>query len=228
MRHLIVNADDFGYSEGVNRGIVESHDDGIVTSTSFMVTGHAVEEALELARDRPALGLGLHFDVWGEDEREFDIENVPAVRDELRRQVEEFVALVGRPPTHLDSHRHVHHRSDALFQVFREQATELGVPLRFDETVEYVGHFYAQWEWQVTELERISPETLCGLLRDLVGEGWTELACHPGYMPADSPIVYSREREVEVRSLCDDRVRATVEAEGILLRNFDDLKAPAA
>lgn len=225
-RALIVNADDFGYLPGVNQGIVDAHTKGIVTSTSLMVTGHAVEEALELARRHEQLGLGLHFDVWGEDEREFDVADVAAVRDELRRQVERFVELVGRPPDHLDSHRHVH-REAHLFDVFREQAADLGVPLRFDGTVAYVGHFYAQWEWKVTVLERISPETLCGLLRDMVGEGWTELACHPGYMPADTPTVYGREREVEVRSLCDPRVRATLEEQGIVPATFADVPVAA-
>ena len=218
-RSLIVNADDFGYGSGINRGIVEAHVDGIVTSTSLMVTGHAVPEALALAREHPRLGLGLHFEGWGEDEREFDVGDAEAVRAELRRQVEGFRELVGRDPDHLDSHRHVH-RQEHLFDVFREQAAELHVPLRFDGTVNYVGHFYAQWEWKVTVLDRISPETLCGLLRDMVGEGWTELACHPGYMPAGTTTVYGHEREVELRTLCDPGVRATVDAEGIELASF--------
>ena len=58
---LIVNADDFGISEAVNRGIVEAHDRGIVTSTSIMATGSAFEHALELARLRPSLGVGVHL-----------------------------------------------------------------------------------------------------------------------------------------------------------------------
>lgn len=58
---LIVNADDFGIAEAVNRGIVEAHDRGIVTSTSIMATGVAFEHAVALARSRPALDVGVHL-----------------------------------------------------------------------------------------------------------------------------------------------------------------------
>ena len=60
-RTLVVNADDFGASEGVNRGIAHAHVHGIVTSTSLMVTGRAPEHAAELAREHPELGVGLHW-----------------------------------------------------------------------------------------------------------------------------------------------------------------------
>ena len=58
---LIVNADDFGISDAVNRGIVEAFDGGIVTSTSLMATGDAFEHAVELARGRPGLAVGVHL-----------------------------------------------------------------------------------------------------------------------------------------------------------------------
>src|SRR5438445_6911057 len=93
--YLIFNADDFGASTGVNRGILECHTRGVVTSTSLMVTGRAVAEAVAMSRDHPALAVGLHWDVWGEDEREFDTANLPAVRAEFRRQLEEFHRLLG-------------------------------------------------------------------------------------------------------------------------------------
>src|ERR671939_232224 len=105
-RILIFNADDFGASAGVNRGIVECHARGVVTSTSLMVTGRAAREAAAMSRDHPALAVGLHWDVWGEDEREFDTTALAAVRNEFRRQLDAFHALLGRPPTHVDSHRH--------------------------------------------------------------------------------------------------------------------------
>jgi len=58
---LIVNADDFGIAEAVNRGIVEAHDRGIVTSASIMATGSSFERAVVLARERPKLGIGVHL-----------------------------------------------------------------------------------------------------------------------------------------------------------------------
>src|SRR3954454_5157938 len=150
-RRLIFNADDFGASTGVNRGIVECHQRGVVTSTSLMVTGRAVHEAVELSRENPRLAIGLHWDVWGEDERQFDMTDLGAVAREFDRQLHEFERLTGRMPTHIDSHRHAH-REDRVFTLFRELVAPLGVPLRGDGSVNFVGGFYAQWEWQVTDL----------------------------------------------------------------------------
>jgi hopanoid biosynthesis associated protein HpnK len=60
VRRLIVNADDFGFTSGVNRGIVEAHTHGIVTSTTLMANGTAFEEAVKLAKTVPDLGVGCH------------------------------------------------------------------------------------------------------------------------------------------------------------------------
>src|ERR687887_2074219 len=98
-RNLIFNADDFGASTGINRGILECHTRGVLTSTSLMVTGRAARAAVAMSRDHPALGVGLHWDVWGEDERAFDTRDLAAVRDEFARQLEQFRALTGRDPT---------------------------------------------------------------------------------------------------------------------------------
>jgi chitin disaccharide deacetylase len=62
-RYLTFNADDFGASTGINRGIVECHTRGVVTSASLMVEGRAVHEAVAISRDCPALSVGLHWDV---------------------------------------------------------------------------------------------------------------------------------------------------------------------
>src|SRR5260221_8043673 len=67
MSYLIVNADDFGLSAGVNAGIAETHRRGIVTSASLMVRPRAAGAAVELSRGLPGFSVGLHFDLgeWG-------------------------------------------------------------------------------------------------------------------------------------------------------------------
>jgi predicted glycoside hydrolase/deacetylase ChbG (UPF0249 family) len=60
-RFLIINGDDFGYSPQVNKAIVTAHERGILTSTSLMVSGDAFEEAVNLAKAHPNLGVGLHL-----------------------------------------------------------------------------------------------------------------------------------------------------------------------
>src|SRR5205814_1326156 len=100
----------------INRGILKGHANGIVTSASLMVTGRAAREAAAIRHDYPGLSVGLHWDVWGENEREFDLTDLARVREELARQLEMFQDLVGRPPTHIDSHQHAH-RSPRVFKV---------------------------------------------------------------------------------------------------------------
>jgi len=220
-RNLIFNADDFGASAGVNRGIVECHRHGVVTSASLMVTGRSATEAAAMARDNPGLSVGLHWDVCGEDEREFDLGNPAAVREEFKRQMGEFHRIMGRTPTHMDSHRHVH-LQEGVKQLFAELAAPEGVPLRGDGRINFVGGFYAQWEWQVTNLEYVSVSFLQRMIRQEVPEGWTEFSCHPGYVTPDYGAVYLREREEEVRTLTDPRIRAAIEDEGIRLAGFAD------
>src|SRR5437867_13212189 len=59
-RRLIVNADDFGRSHSINEAVVRAHRDGILTSASLMVNGDAADGAVQLARQNPRLGVGLH------------------------------------------------------------------------------------------------------------------------------------------------------------------------
>jgi predicted glycoside hydrolase/deacetylase ChbG (UPF0249 family) len=220
-RNLIFNADDFGASTGVNAGILECHTRGVLTSASLMVTGRAAHEAAAISRDYPALAVGLHWDVWGEDEREFNVHDHAAVRDEFRRQLDAFHGLTGRMPTHVDSHRHAHREPDVM-PVFRELVEPLGVPLRDDGRVRFVGGFYAQWEWKVTNLEYVGVPFLQRMLREEVREGWTEFSCHPGFVSPDYEAVYLFEREEEVRTLTDPRIRKTIDEQGIRLRSYAD------
>jgi chitin disaccharide deacetylase len=219
MRHVIVNADDFGASTGTNRGIVEGHTRGVVTSTSMMVTGAAVEEAVELSRAHPQLAIGLHWDVIGEDEREFDLDDHDAVRAEFAAQLQRFRELMGRRPSHIDSHRHLH-LDDGVRELFGELAAPLGVPLRGDGRVRFVGNFYAQWEWGVTDLDHVSVSALQEIIREEVREGWTELSCHPGYVTEDYFPMYRHEREAELRTLTDPRIRSTFDELGIELESY--------
>jgi predicted glycoside hydrolase/deacetylase ChbG (UPF0249 family) len=220
-RHLIVNADDFGASEGINRGILDCHTRGVVTSASLMVTGRAAAEAASIARDYPELSVGLHWDVWGEDEREFDTRCTVAVRAEFASQLHRFEDLMGGGPTHVDSHRHAH-REAHLAPVFRELVEPLGVPLRGSGEVRFVGGFYAQWEWQVTDLDHVSVAALRRMIREEVADGWTEFSCHPGHVSPGYQAVYLAEREAEVATLTDPRIRETILECGVALASYRD------
>lgn len=214
-RWLIVNADDFGASAGINRGILEAHHEGIVTSTSLMVDQPAAVGAVELAGGAPELSVGLHFE-WPDDT---PVDGGTA-RREVERQIARFRELLGREPTHLDSHHHVH-RDPAIAEPLTALADELGVPLRNHSQIVYIGGFYAQWEWEVTELHYVSVEFLEQILTEEVRSEWTEIGCHPGYVGDGFQSVYLTEREAELRTLRDPRVRETIERLDLRLCGFD-------
>jgi len=152
LRNLIVNADDLGWTEGVNRGIAEAHQNGIVTSASLLANGAAFGNGVELARAMPGLGVGVHLNLSeGEPAaaRELvtsllndrgELENRPeslllklarrsVVLEEVEREWDEQIRRVrsaGLEPTHLDGHRHVH-MLPGLFEIALRLAKRHGI-----------------------------------------------------------------------------------------------------
>jgi len=152
VKDLIVNADDLGWTEGVNRGIVEAHRKGLVTSTSLLANGRAFESALLAARNNPELGVGVHLNlsdgpptaaaesVAGLLNATGELEGGPenlllriAGRSLPLEEVErEWDAQIGKiraagvNPTHLDGHKHVH-MLPGLFEVALRLAKKNGI-----------------------------------------------------------------------------------------------------
>ena len=152
-RKLIVNADDFGRSPGVSRGILHAHRAGIVTSTTIMINQPGIRRQLCGALECSGLGLGLHlvFTAW---EPLLPPEAIPSLvdsrgrfldqhtvwaqaetisttqlRSELLAQIERFVSLVGHLPDHLDCHHFVH-LYPPFFEVYADLAAQFHLPLR--------------------------------------------------------------------------------------------------
>lgn len=222
MKFIIFNADDFGYSRGINRGIVEAHTRSVLTSTSLMVNTPATDEAVRMAADLPDLSIGLHVNFTNEAQELFDYNDPKLCRAELRRQFDRFVELMGRLPTHIDSHQHVH-RHPNRSPHFLELAVERQLPLRDYCAVFSVGGFYAQWEHGVSVPEHVSFDVLAKILREKVPHGVTELGCHPGYVDPDFECVYHKDREYEMQTLCDPRVRDVLAEAKIELIGYRDV-----
>lgn len=153
---LIVNADDYGLTEGVSEGIRAAHREGVVTSTTVMVNCVPAAEAVQAARaECPALGLGvhlvltagapirparsvrslvasngcfIHLDKW--TPQRFATVDAVQLKDEWRAQIDAFMTLAGKAPTHLDSHHHISYRHPGLLAVMLDLAAEMGVPVR--------------------------------------------------------------------------------------------------
>jgi chitin disaccharide deacetylase len=225
-RSLIVNADDLGLSTGVNAGIAEAHERGIVTSASLMVRQSAAADGARCAARHSALAVGLHIDLgqWDYESGEWRAayERCPpddkaAVEAECRAQLEAFRELVGRDPTHLDSHQHVH-MNEPVASLAARMAAELGVPLRAAGDVRYEGGFYGQSGKGEAYPAGITVDRLIELIETLP-QGWTEIGCHPGIGVREESS-YAAEREVEVRVLCDPAVREAIDRGGVRLRSF--------
>ena len=230
-RYLIVNADDFGRSRGINQGIAECHEHGIVTSASLMVRWPAAVEAAAFARAHPLLSVGLHIDFGeriaenGEWRTLYERVSEPdedAVAAEIRAQLERFRELLGRDPTHVDGHQHAQ-RKDPAKSILIELAAELEVPLReFSPHIRYSGAFYGQTSHGETVPGVISVMGLLTALSEL-GPGVTELGCHPA-AAKDFESMYVGERLEEMRTLCDPRVADALAAEEIGLLSFAELR----
>jgi chitin disaccharide deacetylase len=151
-RCMVVNGDDFGFSSGVNQAIIQAHEHGILTSASLMVTGAALDEAVELARSHPNLGVGLHVVLTCGRSRlppvgipqlvnsrgEFSTNPTIAgliyqfhpfarqqLHAEIRAQLEGF-RETGLPLSHVDGHLHLHCHPVVL-SILAELAPEFGI-----------------------------------------------------------------------------------------------------
>lgn len=149
MTKVIFNADDFGYSNAVNYGIIDSHKYGILSSTTLMTNMPAVEHAVLLAKSVPTLGIGVHLtltcgkplkrksstltDENGDFKKqsfylkEFKID-LDELYEEWDEQIKKFLSL-GLKPTHLDSHHHSHTFGNNL-EVAMDLARKYSLPLR--------------------------------------------------------------------------------------------------
>jgi predicted glycoside hydrolase/deacetylase ChbG (UPF0249 family) len=233
-RSLIVNADDFGQSFGVNRGVMAAHERGIVTSASLMVRWPAAADAAAYSRRHPALSVGLHLDLgewtyragtWIPLYEVVPIADGDGVAQETTAQLDSFRRLLGRDPTHIDSHQHVHLREPVRSVVVR-MADQMRVPLRgCTPGVRHCGEFYGQMADGSPYPEGISVTRLIRLLAG-IEFGFTELGCHPGE-GNDLQTMYCQERSQEVQALCHPRVREALSNEDIMLCSFHALSERA-
>jgi len=152
VRRLIVNADDFGLSPGVNQAVIRAHREGILTSASLMVNEAGAAEAVRLARENPRLGVGLHLtllmgrsalppqqipglaDGSGEFSRDpvrvgvryfFQRSLRAQLRAEIHAQFDKFHAT-GLPLDHVNGHLHLH-LHPVVFSLLMEDAAGLGI-----------------------------------------------------------------------------------------------------
>lgn len=204
-KYLIVNADDFGYSYGINKGIVEAITNGIVTSTSVMVDAIAADEAKDLTKF-PDLSIGLHF----------ELKEILNVATELERQIEKFIAIVGKQPDHLDTHKR--RTTDVgIKDVLEKHAKKYNVPVRSFNAKHIDSFGINSDDTSVTRLK---------LSIDEATEKYNELMTHCGY--SDDYLrehsSYSDPREQELEAICAPTIKQFIDENGLELCNWRQLK----
>ena len=248
---LIVNADDFGLSKGQNYGIIEACRRGVVTSTTALVNGEAVEHAAQLSRDVPELGVGMHFVLtlgmpltpmpgltrdgqlgkWIWEQAEQDALPLEEIARELDCQFNRFADLFGDLPTHIDSHHHVHMIA-RIYPIVAAFAREKGVALRIDRQV-------AERDDLAQDAARSSDGFTCEFYGEAIsealflqtldasiqrGESSLEVMCHPAFVDntiMGSAYCYPRLAELEV--LTSASLKYAVAERGYRLGTYRDV-----
>ena len=251
-RLLIVNADDLGRTPGINEGVFAAHTSGILTSATLMVNFPASRDAASKLADHPALGVGLHVALTG-GRPTLEPDRVPSLVDaagnlprkpedlrtpdpneilaEVRAQLGLFRELVGKMPSHLDSHHHSHRRPevcDALIATAREN----GLPVRnagggVGDRLRAAGIATTDFFVERFFGEQARVEILIEILKSIGKSppGSTELMCHPARVDEELRLgsSYAEPREQELAALIHPDARDALEQANIRLIHFGDL-----
>ena len=277
MTQLIINSDDYGRTTLISQGIREAHLHGVVSSTTCMMNFPNAAHDITLAlQETPNLGLGVHLMLTSGSPLS-PPENVPTlvtaenrfpnltqflnrlysvnpteVKAEWRRQIEKFIQLTGRHPTHLDSHHHSSYYTKAFFRAMLELAQEYGCAIR--QVTSQDGNFLRGLPHEVNQTilnyapalqedfnipttdtffasfynKQATQDEIINILHRLPTDGVHELMCHPGYSDAalETSSFYNRQRETELAILTNNEVQETIKTLNIDLITFAILLMP--
>ncbi|MBC1550983.1 carbohydrate deacetylase [Listeria sp. FSL L7-1434] len=243
---LIINADDFGFTRAINYGIIDAHNLGVLTSTTLMVTMPAFEHAVELSKQTPTLGIGLHLnltlgkpmtngaslvDETGEMIKpKFITPDYPYVEEEVyqefKAQYQRFVQFMKKKPSHLDSHLFSTDIYQAASNAAKRLAEEVGIPLRNHDTNGFE-HVKFMWE-KPLEIPYGAYENLDYIYdyaSSILCYDYVEIMTHPGYL--DSFILenstFSTPRANELESLISTRMRQFINDNIVELISYHDI-----
>lgn len=212
MGKVIFNSDDFGYSSGVNYGIVDAYQQGILTSTTLMANMPGFQQAVNLKKSLPNLGVGVHLTLTCGDPLLSNVDTLtdgnghfkklsyyhdPDFQIDWDQLYQEWNAQIqavyraGVIPTHLDSHHHTHSFGQNQ-EVVIELAKKYDLPVRCNfERHEEVGHvdYFEPYFDDVGEEDqskwqtnRTRAQQLKELLAQLRSDEVSEVMCHTAYI----------------------------------------------
>ncbi|MEK7522825.1 MAG: ChbG/HpnK family deacetylase [Patescibacteria group bacterium] len=214
-KYLIVNADDFGMSNGITDGIIEAHERGIVTSTSLMIIAKESSYAAKKSMRCPRLSVGLHgvFKTSRKDTTDVYL-------NQLENQLKVFIALIGKKPTHFDVHGVPPTSTSMMFAarcfIAMHKFTYRGI-----EGTKVIKNFYGM-KGRTIIPGAVSVEKLSQLLNS-VNSGTSVLVCHPGQTSNRLTDPYRIVRNQELKTLTSSKIVALIRNKKIQLLNFKEV-----
>lgn len=243
MTKIIINADDFGYCEAVNYGIISAHNNGIVRSTSMMANMPGVEHGVGLLKENKTLNCGVHMTLsCGRpllsnlktivDKDGFFIRRITdeiiekmdcdEIYRELCAQIDRVKGL-GIDISHLDSHHHIH-TLVSLKPVVEKIVTKYNLPIRggFEYNLEYskvvplIDSFYK---------ENVSEEYFIKNIDEIMKYDVVDIMSHPAFL--DDYILnstsYAIDRTKEHKILTSKKVKEFLEKNGLVISSYRDV-----
>ena len=227
---LIINADDFGLSEGITYGIYDAVKRGVVTSTTMMVNMRASALAGEIVKRDDSLSVGLHLNLsFGKPltdcfsltcegmfvkPKNCDIHDQFTDEDldkELDAQYKKFCELTGKKPTHIDSHLYMHQIYDNVRLAVLRLADKYRIPVReygtsFFKAIGYDGCFTVKEAENERDLEKKFYKIVEGHLQS---DEILEVLAHPGFIDdyALNCSSYNLQRTIEHKALTGSNIK---------------------
>lgn len=249
MKTLIVNADDFGYSKGVNLGIIEAYQNGIVTSTTIMPGLEGFDHAVRLAEENPGLGVGIHLTLTAGKSVGGPYKTITDEHGNFMR-LSEFTAKLDKidpgevlaeyeaqimkvmdtsiVPDHFDSHHHTH-TLPGIFEIFKRVTLKYGVGARVFSRKGLIGDFATIKTPDNFSDSFYGDSATLEHLGKILGQNNTdslEIMCHPAYVDYSlcAGSSYAVQRVNELHVLTTKGIREQIIQKGYSLGTFADLK----
>lgn len=257
MKTLVINADDFGLTDGVSEGIIRCIEEGVLTTTSAMMCVAGSQDRVAAGRKALTGRIGLHLQLTS-GQPILDPQKIPSLvrpdgtfpdsrREPMARRADEILlewhaqmeALLetGVTPTHLDSHHHMHAEA-GVFDAFLDFAASCGLPSRALSTsnaaalrsrgVPAADLTVIRWfDGELSSAHLLN--VLTEATRGLEDEAFVELMAHPGMVDEQLPFVskYVHPRLTEMRTLIQPGLREQLAEAGFRLGTFRDLPLSA-
>ena len=227
---VILNGDDLGYTRANTAGIFEAFQNGVLTSTTALSNAPYLHEAAFIARTHPEYGIGVHLTLTlghplsenktlhDEDGNFFSVRKLMSqsvdqaeVYNEWKAQIDHFMEVFGKKPSHLDAHHHVYMQKEEWREIAVQLGIEYDLALRGMNEFAFVDEFYGTptVEHMIEILQKYQD-------RDI------EIMCHPGYCDLElyRSSSYALDRVKELDVLCDERLKDYIEKNGIELTDY--------